>query len=135
MRKPDIQSREDLALLVSIFYKKICQNEKISPFFKLFIVDWSTHKERFTDFWHSNLFSSKSYQGKILQSHIHADHHFKCGFNENHFKLWLELWILSVNELFNGENAEKAKKRARCMASIMCKKVIAARELESKIAS
>jgi len=48
--KKDIQSREDVALLVNTFYPKVRENELLGPIFNTMIKDWETHLELLTDF-------------------------------------------------------------------------------------
>lgn len=128
MSNRDIQSRQDVEILVHSFYSKVRKHEGLGPFFNEVIDDWSLHIKRFTDFWHSNLFLSKTYKGKTLKAHISVDNHFSHNLRDSHFKIWVEIWNQSVNALFFGEKANQAKKRAHCMAHMMSRKVVAARE-------
>jgi len=69
--KREIQSREDVALLVRAFYKKVRQDKTLGPIFNATIKDWETHLEKLTDFWEGNLFMFvKTKSIKKNQAHI-----------------------------------------------------------------
>jgi hemoglobin len=121
--------------LVRHFYKRILNHQEIAPFFNEYIDNWPLHKERFTDFWYSNLFSTKTYKGKTLNTHKAVDNHFENGLNSYHFHIWLEIWNQTINNFFAGEKAELAKKRANGMAHCMCNKLMAHKVQENKMAS
>ena len=50
---------------------------------------------------------------------VHYDLNKKIPLKKEHFSEWLLLFCSSVDELFVGEIAEMAKKRARSIAAIM----------------
>ncbi|MFW5761640.1 MAG: group III truncated hemoglobin [Cyclobacteriaceae bacterium] len=130
MTKQDIRSRSDLETLVHSFYAKVRKHADLGPFFNNMIDDWSLHMKRFTEFWYSNLFVTKTYKGKTLNKHVAVDNHFDYEIKKLHFNIWLELWEQSVDALYYGEKAYQAKRRARCMAQILCQKLFAARKEE-----
>jgi len=117
--KEDIKSRQDLALLVRSFYKKVRNDALLGPIFKEIITDWETHFEHLTDFWETNLFFRKTYQGNPIRSHIDTDQKMKGAINELHFGVWLNLWFQTIDALFEGEVAQIAKNRARNMGSYL----------------
>lgn len=113
----DIQSREDLSVLVRTFYSKIRQNEFIGTFFNDTIDDWEEHLEKLTDFWESNLFFKAKFRGNPQQAHIDVDARFHNTISMEHFGEWLNVWTATIDELFKGELAERAKNNARKMAT------------------
>lgn len=130
--KHDIQTREDVHLLVSTFYGKIRKDEVLAPFFNPMIEDWEEHFERLTDFWEGNLFFRKKYLGNPLEKHVTVDKFHNETIEAFHFGLWLNLWFETVDELFEGELAQRAKNRARNMSTFIHLKIFEARENNSE---
>ena len=59
--KTDIKTREDIFLLVSTFYRKVKNDDLLSPFFNDTINDWDLHLKQLTTFWESSLFLKTRY--------------------------------------------------------------------------
>lgn len=116
--KTDIKNRNDLSKLVHSFYDKIRANDEIGPFFNETINDWDEHLEKLTDFWENNLFSVRKYLGNPVVVHVEVDQKFNHEINPNLFGLWLNLWFETLEELFEGENVETLKFRARKMGTV-----------------
>lgn len=116
--KTDIKNRNDLSQLVHSFYDKIRANDEIGPFFNETIQDWDEHLEKLTDFWENNLFSVRKYSGNPALVHVAVDQKFNHKINPNLFGLWLNLWFETLEELFEGENVETLKFRARKMGTV-----------------
>ena len=119
MEKKDIQNREDVFLLVSEFYKKVRTDSVLGPFFNTVISDWDVHIQRLTTFWESSLFLKTRYTSNPLQAHIKVDKDNNNSITELHFGLWLNLWYQTIDELFVGDYAENAKRRARKMGTFL----------------
>lgn len=128
MSKSDIKTRDDVYLLVSSFYKKVRKDDVLGPFFNDVIKDWDTHLEKLTSFWESSLFLRTRYYGDPLEAHIKVDKENKNAITEMHFGLWLNLWFQTIDELFQGDYAENAKRRARKMGTFIYLKVFEARQ-------
>lgn len=71
---------------------------------------------KLTDFWETNLFRVSKFKGSPSSKHINVDANLGYNIVHNHFRRWLNLWFETVDELFNGELANRAKKSARKMA-------------------
>ncbi len=127
MVKDDIKNREDVFLLVEAFYSKVRRHDVLGPFFEETISDWDEHLELLTTFWESSLFLKTKYMGDPLKAHIEVDKAFDHSISELHFGLWLNLWFETINELFEGDYAENAKRRARKMATFIHLKIFEAR--------
>jgi hemoglobin len=125
--KYDIENREDVHLLVTTFYAKVRKDELLAPIFNPMIQDWEEHFEKLTDFWEGNLFFRKKYLGNPLEKHVEVDkfHHGKI--EAMHFGVWLNLWYETVDNLFKGEVAQRAKNRARNMSTFIHLKIFDAR--------
>ncbi len=115
----EIENREDVYQLVSSFYVKVRSNDLLGPIFNRMIPeqDWPKHIEKLTDFWETNLFGIHKYKGNPMLKHQNTDAKMKRSISQLHFGKWLELWFETINTLFVGEKADKAKDAARRMAS------------------
>lgn len=127
MHKKDLKNREDVFLLVSSFYKKVRQDTVLGPFFNDVIKDWDSHLENLTSFWESSLFLKTKYLGNPLEAHIKVDKENNHSITDMHFGLWINLWLQTVDELFEGDYAENAKHRARKMGTFLYLKIFEAR--------
>ncbi|MCB4808406.1 group III truncated hemoglobin [Tamlana sp. 62-3] len=126
MKKADLQTRADVYLLVSSFYEKVKNDAVLAPFFEG-VENWDLHLENLTSFWESSLFLKTKYYGDPLEQHIKVDQQNSNLITQEHFGLWLNLWLETVNELFEGEYAEIAKNRARKMSTFLYLKIFEAR--------
>lgn len=128
MVKKDIKTREDVFLLVSSFYNKVRKDTILGPFFNNTIKDWEAHLQQLTTFWESSLFLKTKYLGNPLEAHIKVDKENSNKITELHFGLWLNLWYQTIDELFEGDYAENAKRRARKMGTFLYLKIFEARQ-------
>ncbi len=132
MNKPDINTREDIFLLVSTFYEKVRADKTLGPFFNETIKDWEAHLNHLTTFWETSLFMTRKleekYRGNPLEAHVRVDKQFNHTIDNLHFGLWLNLWYQTLDELFEGEIADNAKRRARKMGTFMYMNIFAARK-------
>lgn len=117
--KKIIENRDDLTLLVDSFYAKIRADKEIGFFFNETITNWEEHLEKLTDFWEMNLFAIKKYKGNPIAAHNEVDNHFDNRISPNEFGIWLNLWFETLDELFEGENVEILKRRARKMGTFI----------------
>lgn len=131
MAKTDIKTREDVFLLVSSFYDKVRKDDFLGPFFNDVINDWDAHIENLTDFWQSSLFLKTRYYGNPLDVHVEVDKANDNSITEKHFGIWLNLWFQTIEELFEGDYAENAKRRARKMGTFLYLKIFEARQSNS----
>jgi len=128
MEKNDIKNREDVFLLVSSFYEKVRKDEILGPFFNDTIKDWDEHLQNLTTFWESSLFFKTKYLGDPLKAHARVDAAFNNSISELHFGIWLNLWFQTIDELFEGDYAQNAKRRARKMGTFLYLKIFEARQ-------
>lgn len=114
-----IENREDVTLLVHSFYDKIRVHTILGPIFNRSIPDdhWPDHLEKLTDFWESHLFGVAKFKGSPPIAHQKVDIKEGHTISTTHFELWLQLWFQTLDELFEGELAERAKDRARRMST------------------
>lgn len=115
----DIQHREDVYTLVCVFYEKIRKDDLLGPIFNNRIPEeeWPAHLQKLTDFWESNLFSVYTFRGSPSAKHISVDRDNNHQIESRHFGHWLNLWVATVDGMFEGEKATRAKMKARKMAT------------------
>ena len=114
-----ITNRDDVSLLVHTFYDKIKQHELLGPIFNGHISEeqWPAHLSKLTDFWESNLFGVRTFRGSPSKAHLNVDRNLNHTISQNHFAQWLQLWFETIDELFEGELADRAKEMARRMST------------------
>lgn len=127
MAKTDISNREDILMLVELFYSKVRKNNTLGRFFES-IQDWDAHLEHLTTFWESSLFLKTKFTGNPLQVHVKVDKAHNNSITELHFGIWLNLWFETIDELFEGDYAENAKQRARKMSTFLYLKLFEERK-------
>lgn len=119
--KNDIQIRADVSHLVRTFYGKVRLHPNLGPIFNQVVEDWEVHLERLTDFWEIILLQTGPGTGKFSPVPVHKKMDRDTGgiVGQEHFGNWLELWFGTLNELFEGKNADYAREHARNMAHIL----------------
>ncbi|NVK27837.1 MAG: group III truncated hemoglobin [Flavobacteriia bacterium] len=114
----DINSREDIVLLVNSFYEKVRGDELIGPVFEERIKDdWEPHLQKMYGFWENILFGNNAYSGRPFPPHA------TLGIDVPHFERWIALFHETLNELFEGKRAEEAKKRAVLIGRVFLEKL------------
>jgi hemoglobin len=114
----DINSRNDIELLVKEFYAKVRKNETLGYIFDDVVrIDWNYHIPILVDFWETILLDTGSYTRNAMAEHFKVN--AKVKLEPLHFATWLGLFDSTINEYFSGEKAELAKKRAHSIAQIM----------------
>lgn len=118
----DIKNREDIIYLVDTFYNRVKADDTIGHIFNDIIGDdWSAHLPIMYSFWSSVLFAEAGYKGNPIKTHIGIDKRIKL--KDEHFSQWLHLWGTTIDNHFEGEVAELAKKRAATMVTLMIMKI------------
>lgn len=115
--KKDLQNRNDVSKLVRTFYGRIRKDVYLAPIFEKHINNWDEHLEHLTDFWENSLFMKGTYHGNPLKVHEKVDAKEGYTINEQHFGIWLNHWIQTIDDLFSGERASILKLRARKMGT------------------
>lgn len=110
----EITSQADVEVLVRRFYQAVIPDPVLGPIFHAMEVDWSSHIPKLVDFWGGRLLGLPGYVGNPVGAHQPVLD--RCPFGRAEVERWLELWAETVDELFVGEVAERAKERARLAA-------------------
>lgn len=100
----EINSREDIEQLVDAFYAKVISDDLIGPFFKH--LDLEHHLPKMVDFWEFVLLDTAGYTTDVTEAHM------RMRLKKEHFDRWIALFNETVDELYTGEKAKKAKERA-----------------------
>lgn len=123
--KTDILTRADIEGLINQFYSLVMKDEEIAPFFsEVAKVDWEHHLPQMYNFWESVLFSKKIFQGNPLRKHLELNQ--KQRMTHRHFAVWMRIFLLTVDNLFIGENADKIKQFAQMIRNNLESKVVLA---------
>ncbi|GGK84613.1 group III truncated hemoglobin [Rufibacter glacialis] len=111
--KFDIQTEEDIRLLVDTFYDNVNQDGLLGPVFnEVAKVNWEHHLPRMYEFWSTVLFGSTAYKGQPFPKHL------ALPIERAHFTRWIALFTQTVDDLFAGTMAEQAKQKAASIANI-----------------
>jgi hemoglobin len=114
----DIESRMDIELLMDTFYEKVKKDDTIGYIFNdIAKVNWEHHLPIICDFWETLLLNASSYSKNAMAVHYNLNR--KVPLEEKHFQRWLQLFFETVDDLFTGDIATMAKKRAKSIASLM----------------
>ncbi len=118
MNKEDIKNRADIDQLMRYFYDKLLQDPEMDIIFnKVLTMDFTHHFATLVDFWDNILFYTGAYKNNAMAKHFELND--KYPLTKEHFDTWLSSFLLSVDELFEGEKATLAKTRATSIATIM----------------
>ncbi|MTG97163.1 MULTISPECIES: group III truncated hemoglobin [Myroides] len=125
--KKDIETLEDIKILVDTFYGRVQENEMIGPIFNSKLEGkWPEHLEKMYSFWQTILLEEYTYRGKPFPPHA------QLPVNTEHFETWKVIFNGTVDELYEGKIADEAKWRAEKMAAMFLSKIEYFREFGGK---
>lgn len=116
----DITTQDDIYKIVDEFYKKLFADERISYIFTDIVpIDkkLEEHLQILVKFWSQALLGTGGYVNNLTQ--IHIDVHLKSKLTKELFDIWLHHFETSINENFEGFNAERMKNMAHNLSTIM----------------
>ena len=111
----DLQSRDDLEIILRDFYSQVLEDELLQPVFaarKDFDLD--SHLPQIIDFWEYLILKTGSYRGNVFESHQAI--HEQTPLTIAHFDRWLHYFNTAVDKHSAGENATDMKTRAAVIA-------------------
>ncbi|MFY9806763.1 MAG: group III truncated hemoglobin [Pseudonocardiaceae bacterium] len=118
----DITDREDIAGLVTAFYRRAFADECLGPIFvDIAQMDLPAHLPVMCDFWESVLLRAGLYHRNALAPHLQLNTQVEL--TPPHFARWLELWTATVDERHTGEKAELAKVQATRIAGSLTRRL------------
>ncbi len=116
--KKDIQNIEDVKQLVNTFYGKVREDDLLADIFNGIIQDrWEQHLEKMYRFWQTVLLEEHTYFGSPFLPHA------RMPVSAEHFERWVHLFNETVNDLFDGEKAARAKWQGQRMAEMFLHKI------------
>ncbi|MEZ5054046.1 MAG: group III truncated hemoglobin [Chitinophagales bacterium] len=114
----DLQNIEDVKLLVDTFYDTIRKDDLLADIFNKVIQDrWPQHLEKMYRFWQTVLFDEHTYFGSPFVPHA------TLPVDKEHFDRWVFLFNTTVDNLFAGTRAERAKWQGERMATMFLYKI------------
>lgn len=116
--KPDIKSRTEIVLFVNTFYQRVQEDALLGKIFNdIAQINWEKHLPKMYDFWESILFGVAKFKGNPML--VHFDLNKKTPLQKTEFNTWKNLFIKTIDDLFEGEMAETAKQKAQSIADLM----------------
>lgn len=106
--KHDIKDKSDVVLLIDTFYDKLLQVDGMKEVFEG--LDFEAHKPRIVHFWSFVLLDEEGYTTNVFDKHLHLP------IKVHQFQQWLQTFVATVNELFEGEKAQMAIQRATVLS-------------------
>jgi hemoglobin len=100
--------------VVSEFYRRVRDDDRLGPVFEARIHDWDAHLVRMVDFWSAALLRSGRYSGRPVQAHRAIP-----GIAAADFDRWIELFERTVHDLCPTGQAEAFLVRALRMRNGM----------------
>lgn len=114
----DIKELDDVKLLVDTFYGSVRGDEFLGQIFDNIIKDrWPEHLEKMYRFWQTVLLEEHTYHGSPFPPHL------RLPVEAPHFDKWVEIFTATVDDLFEGEKAERAKWQGSRMAEMFLSKI------------
>lgn len=106
----EIETSEDVKLMVDEFYGIVKEDELLGPIFENVVQgNWEPHLQKMYGFWETIVFNVKKYNGSPFKKHV------PLPVDGKHFKRWLKLFHETIDTYFEGSNAEEIKKRSSQM--------------------
>ncbi len=120
--KADIESREDIELLLRSFYERALNDGLIGFIFtEVAKIDLESHIPHLCDFWENILLKPNKYKRNVLKKHL--DLNLKTELKAEHFERWLKMFSETIDGLFIGINAVRAKNKAESIATVIRVKI------------
>jgi hemoglobin len=114
----DLATRDDVEALLRRFYGRAFADRVLAePFSELRATGLGPHLEVMCDFWQTVLFRAGLYRRNALVVHRLLDQRYPL--SARHFDRWLEIWKSTVDEMYDGPAANRAKIQAARIAGSM----------------
>lgn len=107
----DIETTEDIATVVSTFYRDMEEDPSIGSYFAG--LDWEHHLPKMIRFWSSIVFHTGEYSGRPFDPHARMP-----GLEREHFAHWVTRFHETVDSLFSGARSDEMKARAEQIAGV-----------------
>ena len=110
-RSRDISTANDVGVAVRRFYRAVIADPLLGPLFERYGVDWPHHIPKLVRYWEHVLLDRPGSAVNTIA--IHAPVQRTTPFDAEHVDRWLDLWDDTLDSLYVGAVAERAKARAR----------------------
>lgn len=108
-------TKEHIKKLVTHFYKKVQEDELLSPIFNdIAKVDWTHHIPLICQFWNSIMIKTQEYQGNVYIKHVFLGK--KTKIQDIHFSRWLLLFQQDAKKHLPESAAHEIGQRASLIA-------------------
>lgn len=111
----DIENENDISKWLHKFYEKLLADPITAP--KFDHLHLPEHMDKIIQFWAFVLLDKEGYKTNVFERHMHLH------LEKQHFSIWIKYFIETTDEMFTGERAETAKKRALMIASTFMHKI------------
>ena len=132
----DLTDRADLEALLGRFYGRVLVDDVLAEPFREVreVTGIDAHIPRMADFWETVLFRAGLYRGSALDAHRPVND--RVPLSGRHFIRWLTTWNNTVDEMYCGPIAERAKVQAARIAWAMHRRLTGgdAQELDNLVA-
>jgi hemoglobin len=117
-RRPDLDTRERVCRFVDAFYARVLVDPILAPIFlDIAAIELDVHLPHIKDYWCKLLLGEAGYKRHTMN--IHRQLHLKHELASSDFERWLRLFEATVEELFQGPGADRAKRVANTIARNM----------------
>jgi hemoglobin len=106
----DIDSDENIQIMVDSFYRNVRNDEILGPIFEEVVSDWDKHLPTMYQFWGRLILGTSDYNGNPFEKHVDLP------VGKEHFARWIKLFFQNIDENFSGPKAEQTKMQARTIA-------------------
>lgn len=115
----DLADRADVQALLRRFYGQVLVDAVLAgPFAGVReVTGLDAHIPVMTDFWETMLFHTRRYHGRVQD--VHRPVHARTELSSGHFIRWLTTWYDTVDDMYDGPLAERAKRQAARIAWAM----------------
>lgn len=120
--KPDLDSPEQIQAFLQHFYGQLLEDPVLAPIFlDVADIDLRVHLGHIQAYWEKLLLGHDDYRRHTMN--IHRALHSKQALTSNDFERWLAFFINSVDTLFEGPQAVRAKHIATHIADNMTRHI------------
>lgn len=114
----DIENQQDLYFMVAEFYKKLLADTKIAYIFTdLVKIKIEEHLPILVTFWSQMIFETGGYTNNLTDIHLKVDQMEHL--TPELFEIWISHFNETLDENFNGKNADEIKHHAQNLSIIL----------------
>ena len=114
----DIENQQDLYFMVAEFYKNLLADTKIAYIFTdLVKIKIEEHLPILVTFWSQMIFGTGGYTNNLTDIHLKVDQMEHL--TPELFEIWISHFNETLDENFNGKNADEIKHQAQNLSIIL----------------